>query len=175
MQWLRWAIIRLLCRCVYSSRKSELFPSTNPGVVLALKIRGQNYHFYRFEYSATMISIWEKNDTRNNLECKFVHQNQNLCVMDPLTPHNATPALIVVCQILPPDLPPTSKLQVPPNQGSTLDPSIWYFLCDWFCGVSQRLMPALMHKGVSEGGCGPLRSRKILYFWNGIVQFGEYF
>ena len=30
-------------------------------------------------------------DPQNNLECKFVHQNQNLCIMDPLTPHNATP------------------------------------------------------------------------------------
>ena len=32
-----------------------------------------------------------KNDPQNNLECKFVHQNQNLCIMDPLTPHNTTP------------------------------------------------------------------------------------
>ena len=30
-----------------------------------------------------------KNDPKNNLECKFVHQNQNLCIIDPLTPHNA--------------------------------------------------------------------------------------
>ena len=32
-----------------------------------------------------------KNDPQNNLECKFVHPNQNLCAIDPLTPHNATP------------------------------------------------------------------------------------
>ena len=32
-----------------------------------------------------------KNDPQNNLECK-VHQNQSLCVIDPLTPHNATSA-----------------------------------------------------------------------------------
>ena len=35
--------------------------------------------------------IYGKNDPQNNLECKFVHQNQNLCAIDPLTPHNATP------------------------------------------------------------------------------------
>ena len=33
-----------------------------------------------------------KNDPQNNLECKFVHQNQNLCVIEPVTPHKATPA-----------------------------------------------------------------------------------
>ena len=32
-----------------------------------------------------------KNDPQNKLECKFVHPNQNLCAIDPLTPHNATP------------------------------------------------------------------------------------
>ena len=34
-----------------------------------------------------------KTDPQNNLECKFVHQNQNLFVIhvDPLTPHNASP------------------------------------------------------------------------------------
>ena len=34
-----------------------------------------------------------KNYPQNNLECKFVHQNQNLCTIyvDPLTPHNTIP------------------------------------------------------------------------------------
>ena len=69
----------------------------SPGVALALKIGGQNCHFYQFEYSATMI-IYGKKDPQNNLECKFVHPNQNLCVMDPLTPHNATPGQAIQLQ-----------------------------------------------------------------------------
>ena len=32
-----------------------------------------------------------KNGPQNSLEWKFVHQNQTLCTIDPLTPHNATP------------------------------------------------------------------------------------
>ena len=46
--------------------------------------------FFQFEYLTTMI-IYGKNDPQYNLECKFVHQNQNLCAVAPLTPHNATP------------------------------------------------------------------------------------
>ena len=37
-----------------------------------------------------------KNDPQNNLECKFVHQNQNLCAIDPLTPYNATPGIKLI-------------------------------------------------------------------------------
>ena len=61
---------------------------------------------------------------------------------------------------------PTSKLQVPPNQAQGHKSIFWHFLCDVFCLTSQCQMPARTHKEVSEGGCAPLRSWKILYFWN---------
>ena len=45
---------------------------------------------------------------KHNLECKFVHQNQNLCIIDPLIPHNATPVyntILFMCRILKPPIP----------------------------------------------------------------------
>ena len=62
-----------------------------------------------------------------------------------------------------PNSSPTSKLQVPPNQGHRS--FFWLFLW-WFCAAPQCQMPTWAHSGVSEGGCAPLRSWKILYFWN---------
>ena len=61
---------------------------------------------------------------------------------------------------------PASKLQCLLSRGIDL-----FF--DIFCddireggGAWQCQMPTWAHRGVSEGGCAPVRSWKILYFWN---------
>ena len=62
-----------------------------------------------------------------------------------------------------PNSSPTAKLQVPVNQGH-IDPSRLLLLI--FVGVPQGHMPTRTHrKGRLRGDC-PLRSWKILYFWN---------
>ena len=66
---------------------------------------------------------------------------------------NYSRALCVVYKILAQILPQLQKLQVQFNQGCR---SVFDMGVEWFCVV---------HWGVS-GGCAPLRSWKILYFWN---------
>ena len=72
---------------------------------------------------------------------------------------NYSPALCVVYKILP----QLQKLQVHFNQGCR---SVFDMGGEWFCVV---------HRGVSEGGCAPIRSWKFCIFESGIMQFDEYF
>ena len=77
--------------------------------------------------------------------------------------------LNVIWQTLPPNCSPTSKLQVPHNQGqrSIFDLFFFFFFFFWwwFGGGYSVKCPLWMHGGCLRGDC-PLRSWKILYFWN---------
>ena len=66
---------------------------------------------------------------------------------------------------------PTSKLQVPPNQGhrSTLT---FFLMILWGCHSAK--CPHGTHRGVSEGEGGRSPAGKFCIFEAGIVQFGEY-